>query len=362
MIPRYNFSAGPAMLPGDVLRKVKKELLDWKNIGFSITEISHRSHNFIKNSIIIEQDLRDILNIPKNYQILFCHGGARGQFSAVPMNLSIEFPKPDYINSGFWSYNASEEAKKYCKPNIINVQKLSKSKKKYIEHMKNWNVSCIQTYIHYCPNETIEGIEIFEEPQFKNKIFVGDFSSTLLSRKIDVKKYGIIYACAQKNIGPAGITIVIIDKNLINHKNKLIPSILDYSILEKTHSMFNTPSTFSWYVSGLVFKWIKKMGGLSKLAKLNRKKSKILYKYIDTTDFYNNYIKKKNRSCMNVVFYLKQKELTKLFIREAQKFGLWGLEGHSIIGGLRASLYNSMPIEGVQHLIAFMKKFEKKFG
>ncbi|WP_075431930.1 3-phosphoserine/phosphohydroxythreonine transaminase [Buchnera aphidicola] len=362
MIKVYNFSAGPAMLPGDVLEKIKKEFLNWKKIGLSITEISHRSDIFTKNTIIIEQDLRDLLNVPKDYHVLFCHGGARGQFSAVPMNLLTDFPKPDYINSGFWSYNAILEAQKYCKPNIINVQKLSSSKKKYVENMNNWKLSSFYTYVHYCPNETLEGLEIFEEPQIKNKVFVGDFSSTLFSRKIDIKKYGIIYACAQKNIGPAGITIVIVNKNLLNNKKKSIPSIFNYSLLAQTKSMFNTPTTFSWYAAGLVLKWMKKKGGISKLEELNKKKAKILYQYIDTTDFYKNSIKHSHRSRMNVIFHLKIKKLTDLFIKEAQKIGLWGLKGHSVVGGLRASIYNAMPLKGVETLIRFMRIFEKKFG
>ncbi|AEH39787.1 phosphoserine aminotransferase [Buchnera aphidicola (Cinara tujafilina)] len=357
----YNFSAGPAILPSDVLLKIQKDFLNWKKIGLSITEISHRHRKFIKNTEIIEQDLRDILNIPIDYQILFCHGGARGQFSAVPMNLLADFPKPDYINSGFWSNNAILEAQKYCHPNVINVKKISIFNEKYIESMKDWNLSKFSTYVHYCPNETIEGIEIFEEPKFKNKVFVGDFSSTLLSRNIDIKKYGIIYACAQKNIGPAGITIVIIKKNLLNEKKNLYHRFLIILFSKKTNSMFNTPTTFSWYVAGLVFQWIKKIGGISVLEDLNKKKSKILYEYIDSTNFYENFIKKSHRSRMNIIFYLKQK-LTNIFIKEAQSFGLWGLQGHSFIGGLRASIYNAMPLKGVQFLIKFMKKFEKKFG
>lgn len=362
MTYKYNFSAGPAMLPLDVLKKAKKEFCNWNNLGFSVIEISHRSDNYIQTTIKIEKNLRKLLNIPNDYEILFCHGGARGQFSAIPMNLLNKYPQPDYINSGFWSYSAMEEAKKYCIPNVINIKKTKKNKIQYLESMENWNLSSHNTYIHYCPNETIEGIEIFEEPKYLNKIFVGDFSSTLLSRRINIKKYGIIYACAQKNIGPAGITIVIIKKNLLNNNVTSIPSIFNYSILSKTKSMFNTPTTFSWYMTGLVLKWIKKIGGLKQIEKNNKKKAKLLYQYLDTTKFYNNYIENNNRSRMNVVFFLKTKKLTNIFLKKSQEFGLWGLKGHSIIGGLRASIYNAMPIDGIYRLIDFMKIFEKKFG
>ncbi|ABJ90664.1 3-phosphoserine/phosphohydroxythreonine transaminase [Buchnera aphidicola] len=358
----YNFNPGPAMLPKEVLLEIKKNFLNWNNSGFSITEISHRSSSFIEFTIQVEKDLRNLLHIPENYNILFSHGGARGQFSAIPMNLIKKFKKPDYINSGYWSKCAAKEAKKYCEPNIINVKRYTKNKQKYIESPINWKITSKHTYLHYCPNETIEGIEIFEEPILLNKIIIGDFSSTILSRKINIKKYGMIYACAQKNIGPAGITIIIIRNDLLISCKKKIPSILDYQLLFKSKSMLNTPSIFSWYVSGLVFKWIKNLGGLNVIEKKNIKKAKILYKYLNSTNFYYNCILPSNQSRMNVTFNLYKNELTNFFIQESEKSGLYGLKGHSIIGGLRASIYNAMPIEGVKKLIQFMKNFEKKFG
>ncbi|VFP81493.1 3-phosphoserine/phosphohydroxythreonine transaminase [Buchnera aphidicola] len=358
----YNFNPGPAILPQSVLLKIKKNFLNWNNSNFSILEVSHRSQSFIEKTIQIEKNFRNILNIPENYNILFCHGGARGQFSAIPLNFIKKFIQPDYINSGYWSLSAAEEAKKYCRPNIINVRKLTNNKKICIQSAKYWKISSKNTYLHYCPNETIEGIEIFEEPEFYNKIIVGDFSSTILSRKIDIKKYGIIYACAQKNIGPAGITVVIIRNDLLFNLNNKIPSILNYNLLIKSKSMINTPSVFSWYVSGLVFKWIKNLGGLNIIEKINKQKAKILYKYLDSTDFYKNYISPPNQSRMNVTFHLQEKNLTNIFLKQSEKYGLFGLKGHSIIGGIRASIYNAMPIQGVKSLIKFMKFFEKKFG
>ncbi|VFP88332.1 Phosphoserine aminotransferase [Buchnera aphidicola (Cinara piceae)] len=358
----YNFNPGPAILPQSVLLKIKKNFLNWNNSNFSIIEISHRSQQFIEETMQIEKNLRDILDIPENYNILFCHGGARGQFSAIPLNFVKNFIQPDYINSGYWSLSAAEEAKKYCKPNIIDVRRLTKDKKIYIESTKFWKISSKNTYLHYCPNETIEGIEIFEEPEFHNTIIIGDFSSTILSRQINIKKYGIIYACAQKNIGPAGITIVIIRNDLLFNLNNKIPSILDYNLLIKSKSMLNTPSVFSWYVSGLVFKWIKDLGGLKIIEKNNKQKAKILYKYLNTTSFYKNYILPSNQSRMNVTFHLQQKNLTHTFLEQSEKYGLYGLKGHSIVGGMRASIYNAMPIQGIKSLIKFMKFFEKKFS
>lgn len=358
----YNFNPGPAILPQEVLLKVKKNFLNWNNSGCSIVEISHRSKEFIQHTIEIEKNLRLILNIPDHYHILFSHGGARGQFSAIPLNLINRFKNPDYINSGYWSLCAAQEAKKYCDLNIINVMKVKKNKKKYIQKSKKWKLSSHNTYLHYCPNETIEGIEIFEEPTLYNKIIIGDFSSTLLSRRININNYGIIYACAQKNIGPAGITLVIIRDDLLTNFKTAFPSILDYKLLVQSQSMLNTPSVFSWYVSGLVFQWINKMGGLTVIEKKNKEKSKILYEYLDSTYLYQNDILPINRSRMNVTFYLKKSKLTNIFLQKAEKFGLYGLKGHSIIGGIRASIYNAMPIKGIQRLIQFMKKFEKKFS
>ncbi|VFP78193.1 Phosphoserine aminotransferase [Buchnera aphidicola (Cinara cuneomaculata)] len=358
----YNFNPGPAILPKEVLLEIKNNFLNWNHSKSSIIEISHRSSKFIEFTLQAEKNLRYILNIPENYYILFCHGGARGQFSAIPLNLTKKFIKPDYINSGYWSLCAAKEAKKYCNPNIINVRKFTQDNKVYIQSIQNWKVSYKNTYLHYCPNETIEGIEIFEEPFLKNKIIIGDFSSTILSRQINIDKYGMIYACAQKNIGPAGITLVIIRNDLLGSVSYQTPSILDYQLLAQSNSMLNTPSVFSWYVAGLVFKWIKELGGLDFIEKNNKKKARILYKYLHSTGFYKNYIVPINQSRMNITFHLQKKELTDLFVKMAEKNRLYGLKGHSLVGGIRASIYNAMPIKGIKHLINFMKFFEKKFG
>ncbi|ACL30119.1 3-phosphoserine/phosphohydroxythreonine transaminase [Buchnera aphidicola] len=357
----YNFSAGPAMIPRDVLNQAKKELHNWKNLGSSIMEISHRSEEFIQMALEAEKDLRDLLKIPDSFKVLFCQGGARGQFSAIPMNLLNNLQTADYINSGYWSNSAFMEAKKYCTPRSIFIRETNGVKESLLP-MHKWNINENSAYIHYCPNETIDGLSIYEEPVFENKIIVGDFSSFILSRSINIKNYDLIYAGAQKNIGPAGITIIIIRKNIIGSSSKMTPSILDYKKISDHHSMFNTPPTFAWYLSGLVFKWLKKQGGLKAIEKLNKKKSDLLYKKIDNSDFYINKINSKHRSQMNVVFHLVNPKLNYIFLKEASKTGLNYLRGHSIVGGMRASLYNAMPLEGVESLVKFMSYFEKRYG
>ncbi|XBC44144.1 MAG: 3-phosphoserine/phosphohydroxythreonine transaminase [Buchnera aphidicola (Schlechtendalia peitan)] len=356
----YNFSAGPAILPQEVLKKVQIELCNWNNSGKSIIEFSHRSKEFTLILEELEYNLRDLLNIPSYYKVILCHGGARGQFSAVPMNLLGNNSHPDYINSGYWSYNAAIESKKYCIPRIINVKKIFDNIISILP-IDDWNINSKSAYLHYCPNETIEGISIHEEPNFGNITVVGDFSSTLLSRVIDIKKYGIIYASSQKNIGPPGTTIIIIHQDLLGKSKNTCPSILDYKILSKNNSMFNTPATFSIYVSHLVLKWIRKLGGLKAIERYNKEKSDLLYKMIDSTSFYVNNIDDRNRSHMNVTFTILNNNLYNVFFKEAHNFGLHCLNGHSVVGGIRASIYNAMPIKGVVALIKFMKIFEKKY-
>ncbi|CAL4321497.1 Phosphoserine aminotransferase [Buchnera aphidicola (Chaitophorus sp. 3695)] len=355
----YNFSAGPSMLPIAVMKKAHQDFRNWCNLGSSVLEISHRSKEFlelVKNS---KNDLRELLNIPNNYKILFCHGGARGQFSAIPMNLTKKKNQVDYICSGYWSKKAAEEAQKYCRTNIINVvQKINNVK--YILPYQQWNINSNTDYIHYCPNETIEGIAIYEEPVFKNKNIIGDFSSTLLSRVIDISKYALIYASAQKNIGASGITIIIVNKKFLNKSNKLVPSILNYKIMYDNNSLFNTPTNFSWYLSSLIFKWLKKIGGVHKIEEINQEKSKLLYQIIDSSNFYKNFIHEKNRSQMNIVFELKNEFLNNLFIKEAQLNNLYALKNHKIAGGIRASIYNAMPLKGIKKLVKFMLYFKKK--
>lgn len=356
----FNFSAGPAMLPKEVLLQAKKELCNWKGIGTSVMEISHRSKIFIELTEQIETDIRELLKIPDNYKVLFCHGGGRGQFAAVPLNILKKNNTADYIDSGYWSNSAIKEAKKYCIPTIIDVKvKLDNIIK--ITSMKNWNINKHAKYIHYCPNETIDGIAIYEEPIFEKPV-IADFSSTILSQPIDIKKYDLIYASAQKNIGPSGITIVIINQNLLYNIREELPSFLNYKIISDNNSMFNTPPTFSWYLSGLVFKWLKNIGGLEKINKINKTKANLLYDYIDKSNFYYNNVFSKNRSIMNVTFKLFNEKLNNLFIENSLKSGLYSLKGHKVIGGMRASIYNAMPIAGVKKLINFMKFFEKRYG
>ncbi|XBC38486.1 MAG: 3-phosphoserine/phosphohydroxythreonine transaminase [Buchnera aphidicola (Melaphis rhois)] len=358
----YNFSAGPAMLPIEVLKKARLELCNWKNSGKSVMEISHRSKEFTLILEELECNIRSLLNIPSHYKVLFCHGGARGQFSAIPINLLRNNLYPDYINSGYWSYSAAMESKKYCIPNIINVRQIL-NKKNCIFPMKDWKINNKNAYLHYCPNETIEGIAIYEEPKFDDNIIViGDFSSTLFSRTIHLEKYSVIYASSQKNIGPAGVTIVIIRQDLLGKSRNICPSILNYETLFKNNSMFNTPATFSLYLSGLVLKWLKKLGGLKKIEKINKKKAKLLYNTIDSTNFYINDVANHNRSLMNVTFTITDNNLHKLFLKKSHEFGLHYLNGHSAVGGLRASIYNAMPIEGIISLTNFMKNFEKEYG
>lgn len=358
----YNFSAGPATLPIPVLSKVKQDLYSWKGLGTSVMEISHRSEHFIQFIQETEKDLRDLLKIPSNYKVLFCQGGARGQFSAIPMNLLDKFSyNPDYIESGYWSRSARIEAEKYCIPHVIDIKKKSNGKN-IILPMNNWKISLQSSYIHYCPNETIDGIAIYEEPTFNDKIIIGDFSSTILSRYINVKKYGIIYASAQKNIGTAGITLVIIRDDLLDKSKNIVPSILDYKIISNNDSMFNTPPTFSWYLSGLIFKWLKNIGGIKIIQEINKSKSDLLYKTIDNSNLYFNDVDHINRSNMNVTFKLLNNNLNNLFLKESYEHGLHALKGHRIVGGFRASIYNAMPIEGVEELVKFMIYFEDKYN
>ncbi|WP_457913764.1 3-phosphoserine/phosphohydroxythreonine transaminase [Candidatus Gillettellia adelgis] len=357
----YNFSAGPAMLPSAVLHHAKKELCNWCGLGVSVMEISHRSKAFTTIAQQSEQDLRDLLKIPSNYKVLFCQGGARAQFAALPLNLLADKTTADYIDSGYWAHSAINEAQKYCTPNIIDV-KTYIGNLHAIKPMKEWKLRDSAAYIHYCPNETIDGIAIDEIVNFGDKVMIGDYSSTLLSRPLDVSSFGMIYASAQKNIGPAGLTLVIVREDLLGRARREVPSILDYTILAKNHSMFNTPPTFAWYLSSLVFKWIKKQGGLVEMSKRNHAKAKLLYTTIDNSDFYLNLVEPFNRSWMNVPFQLAVSKLDKVFISEAETIGLLALKGHRVVGGMRASLYNAMPLAGVQALTNFMHDFERRHG
>ena len=357
----FNFSSGPAMLPVEVLRRAEQELCNWQGLGTSVMEISHRSKEFIQVAEEAEQDLRDLMKIPSNYKVLFCHGGARAQFAAVPLNLLGQAKTADYVDGGYWAQSAIKEAVKYCTPNVIDA-KTTVDGLTAITPMSSWTLSDDAAYVHYCPNETIDGIAINEQPDFGNKVVVADLSSTILSHPIDVSRYGVIYAGAQKNIGPAGITLVIVREDLLGQARKELPSILDYKVLADNDSMFNTPPTFAWYLSGLVFKWLKEQGGVSEIDKRNQAKADLLYGVIDNSDFYRNGVALANRSRMNVPFQLADANLDKLFLEESFAAGLHALKGHRVVGGMRASIYNAMPLEGVKTLTDFMVDFERRHG
>lgn len=357
----FNFSSGPAMLPYEVLVQAQQELINWQALGSSVMEISHRSKEFIQVAATAEHDLRDLLKIPENYKVLFCHGGARAQFAAVPANLLSDKQQADYIDGGYWAQSAIKEAHKYLSPQVIDV-KTTENGKTGIMPMAQWQLNDDAAYVHYCPNETISGIAIDEQPDFEDKVVVADYSSTLLSRPIDVSRYGLIYAGAQKNIGPAGLTIVIVREDLLGKARNSLPSILNYQILADSDSMFNTPPTFAWYLSGLVFKWLKLQGGLTAIDERNQRKADLLYGTIDNSDFYQNNVLEVNRSRMNVPFQLANPALDTLFLEQATQAGLHALKGHRVAGGMRASIYNAMPLEGVQALTNFMREFEQRHG
>lgn len=354
----FNFSAGPAALPKEVMEKAQKEFVDWNDLGTSVMEISHRSKEFIKVAEDAEQDLRDLLNIPDNYKVLFCQGGARAQFAAVPLNLLGDADKATYIDAGYWAESAIDEAQKYCQVDTF-VAKTEVEGKTAVLPATEWKVAPDAAYVHFCPNETIDGIEISDLPQ-TDKPIVADMSSNILSRQIDVSKYGVIYAGAQKNIGPAGICIAIVRDDLLELASKVVPSFMSYKVLAEKDSMFNTPPTYAWYLSGLVFKWLKEQGGVAEIEKVNQEKASLLYNQIDGSDFYINNIHPDNRSRMNVPFQLAKPELDGLFLAQAAERGMVALKGHRVAGGMRASIYNAMPLEGVQALVDFMKEFEAK--
>ncbi|MFO6490668.1 3-phosphoserine/phosphohydroxythreonine transaminase [Hafnia alvei] len=358
----YNFSAGPAMMPVEVLRRAEQELCNWNGLGTSVMEISHRGKEFMQVAAQAEQDLRSLLKVPENYKILFCHGGARAQFAAVPLNLLGDNNTADYMDGGYWAHSAINEAQKYCTPNVVDIKTTDDHGFQAIKPMREWTLSDNAAYVHYCPNETIDGIAIDEEPDFGDKIVVADLSSTILSRPIDVSRYGVIYAGAQKNIGPAGITVVIVREDLLGKARQELPSILDYTVLAENDSMFNTPPTFAWYLSGMVFKWLKEQGGLVEMEKRNKAKADLLYSAIDSSDFYRNGVALQNRSRMNVPFQMANPALDPLFLQEAKAIGLVALKGHRVAGGMRASIYNAMSIEGVKALTDFMADFERRHG
>lgn len=351
----YNFSAGPSVLPLEVLEKVQSELLDYNGIGSSIIEISHRSKDFIAVAEKAEQDLRDLLKVPSNYKVLFMQGGGRGQFAAVPMNLLNNTKKADVIVTGCWSDYAHEEAEKYG--DVRKIQGTYTDQNGLIRIQDKFEFRNDVDYVYYCDNETVHGIEFNSIPNVGDKTLVADISSNFLSKPVDVSKYGLLFAGAQKNVAPAGLTVVIVREDLIGKAATYCPSIFDYKITADKDSMYNTPPVFCWYVAGLVFQWLKDRGGLVEVEKYNIEKAKYLYDYLDSTDFYVNSISKECRSRMNVPFFLKNEELNNKFLEESKKAGLTSLKGHRILGGMRASIYNAMTIESVKALVQFMDKF-----
>ncbi len=353
----FNFSAGPAMMPPEVLQQAQAELLNWQNQGTSVMEVSHRGKYFIELAEQSVKDFRQLFNIPSNYKILFLQGGARGQFAAIPMNLIGEKGKALYLNSGHWSATAAKEARNFAEIDEINI--LDQNSELKINRLDFSDIAEQYDYVHYCPNETISGVEIFEEPKVGNAVLVADMSSNILSRKIDVSKFGLIYAGAQKNLGPAGITIVIVREDLIGNARKATPSIWDYAVQTKADSMINTPPTFAWYLCALVFKHLLTQGGLDAMEQRNRAKAELLYQYLDNSRLFRNTVAKQNRSIMNVTFTTGNDELNAKFVAEATAAGLQALKGHKVLGGMRASIYNAMPIEGVQALVEFMREFEQ---
>jgi phosphoserine aminotransferase len=356
----YNFSAGPAVLPKAVLQQVQQELVDWHGSGMSVMEMSHRGKEFMGIAAEAEADLRALMNIPTNYKVLFLQGGASSQFAMVPMNLLRGKTSADYLNTGEWSKKAIKEAKKF---GSVNVVASSEDKNfSYAPTQDQWKLDPNAAYVHYTPNETIGGVEIFWTPETGSVPLVADMSSNILSRPIDVTKYGLIYAGAQKNIGPAGLTIVIVREDLIGQVVAGTPTMFDYKTHADNESMYNTPPTFAMYVAGLVFKLLAKQGGLAAMEKANREKAALLYTKLDSTGFYNSPVAKENRSLMNVPFTLKDAALDEAFLKGAKERGLLQLKGHRSVGGMRASIYNAMPMAGVQTLVDFMSEFEKQNG
>jgi len=354
----FNFSAGPAALPQAVLEQAAAEMLDWHGSGMSVMEMSHRGKEFVSIAAQAEADLRELMNIPDNYKVLFLQGGASGQFSAIPLNLTDGDSIVDYVVTGSWGKKAVKEAKKH----VANVNVVAQPESfTTVPCQTDWQLSDNAAYVHITPNETIEGVEYPFLPETKAPL-IADMSSTILSRPIDVTKYGVIYAGAQKNIGPAGVTIVIIRDDLIGNARDNCPMIMDWQQQADADSMLNTPSCYAWYICGLVFKHLKAQGGLTAMAEINQRKADKLYAAIDNSAFYANPVDPACRSWMNVPFTLANAELDAAFLSEAKAAGLVTLKGHRSVGGMRASIYNAMPEEGVDALIAFMADFEKCNG
>lgn len=356
----YNFGPGPATLPESVLNQAREDLPEWHDSGMSVIELSHRGKDFVAIAEQAEANLRELFAIPSTYRVLFLQGGATGQFAAVPLNLGGDKAKFAYLNTGLWSEKAISEAKRYGE-----VQVAASSKEQgytTIPARSDWNIDPDVAYLHYTANETIGGVEFQSVPEVGNLTLVSDMSSNILSRPVDVSRFGVIYAGAQKNLGPAGITIVIVREDLIGAAHPFTPSILNYKLQADNGSMLNTPPTYNWYLLGLVLEWLKAQGGVAAIEIRNNRKADKLYAAIDASSFYSNPVDPSVRSRMNVPFLLANADLEKTFLAQAKSHGLVNLEGHRSVGGLRASLYNALPEAGVDALVAFMHEFERKQG
>jgi phosphoserine aminotransferase len=357
----FNFAPGPATLPVEVLTKASQDLLHWQGLGAGVLEVSHRSPAFMQCYRDAIQNLRDLMAIPDHYKILFLQGGAIGHNAAIPMNLmglGKKGPQADFVVSGMWTQKSLKEAAKYG-----NARLAASSEADHfysIPPRASWDLSSDSAYVHICDNETVGGVEFSHPPQVGDIPLVADVSSNILSKVIDVNQYGVLFAGAQKNIGPAGLTIVIVREDLIGHALPMTPTVWDWKIQEANDSMINTPSTFSIYMAGEVFKWLKAKGGIVQMEQINRQKAQLLYSVIDQSQMYESRVHPDNRSKMNVTFYLKDETLNERFVSEAAAAGLIGIKGHKSVGGMRASIYNAMPLEGVQSLTKFMQAFEER--
>jgi phosphoserine aminotransferase len=356
----FNFSAGPATLPEPVLRQAADEMLDWHGSGMSVMEMSHRGKEYMGIHAEAESLLRELLAVPSNYKVVFLQGGAIGQNAFVPMNLLRGKTSADYVNTGEWSKKSIKEAKKYGSVNVAATAEASHFTS--IPKQADWKLDPNAAYVHICSNETIGGVQYHWTPDTGDVPLVADMSSEIMSKPIDVSRYGLIYAGAQKNIGPSGLTVVIVREDLIGQALPITPSAFDLKQQADNDSMLNTPPTYAIYIAGLVFKWLKAQGGLPAIAKHNEAKAALIYDYLDNTSFYSSPIARDDRSLMNVPFKLKDEALDEAFLKGAKERGMIQLKGHRSVGGMRASIYNAMPLEGVKTLVAYMKEFEKAHG
>jgi len=356
----FNFSAGPAVLPEEVLKKAAEEMLDWHGSGMSVMEMSHRGPEYIGIAAKAEADLRTLLKIPAQYKVLFLQGGAIAENAIVPMNLLGKATKADYVDTGEWSKKSINEAKKYCEVNV--AASAADRKYTYVPRQETWKLSKDAAYVHVCTNETIGGVEYQWTPDVGSVPLVADMSSHILSRPIDVSGYGVIYAGAQKNMGPAGLTVVIVRDDLLDRAMPITPSVFHWKEQAANDSMINTPPTYAVYIAGLVFEWLLAQGGVEAMEAKNVAKANLLYDYLDRTSFYTNPVRREDRSRMNIPFRLKDEALDGAFLKGAEANGMLQLKGHRSVGGMRASIYNAMPLAGVQALVAYMQEFERRHG